>query len=75
LDTPIISFKTLCEKYSDSNILITTRAYIKEIREQLKAYGLHDMEELIWLENSKHSYYGIKYLYYPSLLKRKEDVE
>lgn len=75
MDTPIISFKTLCEKYSDSNILITTRAYIKEIREQLKAYGLHDMEELIWLENSKHSYYGIKYLYYPSLLKRKEDVE
>lgn len=75
LDTPIISFKTLCEKYTDSNILITTRAYFKEIREQLEAYGLHDLKELIWLESSRHNCYGIKHLYYPSLLKRKEDVE
>jgi len=33
------------------------------------------LKELIWLESSRHNCYGIKHLYYPFLLKRKEDVE
>jgi FkbM family methyltransferase len=75
LGIPVISFQTLREKYADSNILITTRMYFKEIRRQLNENNLHDIKELTWVEDKLYSFYGIKDLFYPTLLKRKSDVE
>jgi len=72
LDVPIISFKTLCDNYYDSNVLITTRKYSKEIREQLNSNGIYDIEDFTSYDSN--NFYGLKNTYYPLLLTRETYV-